>query len=118
MEVLWLLHNYSIRKVIFDFKYNNIDISLIYNFPSAVLLWLIYFTVNFFRVGSCQMLSADGTKYRKEWSWKREEDIINTVNKATDSQALSLLALCFLPGNIAGYIQIFRWGYDNNWKMA
>ena len=77
-------------------------------FSSAFLLWLFYFIMNFARTGTCQMMSADGTKYQKQWSWERTEDVINIVNKATDSQALSLLSFCFLPGNIAGYIQIIR----------
>ncbi len=47
---------------------------------------------------------GDGT-----WHWERWNTIpMTTVNSALACHALTLLALCYLPGVIAAYIQIFR----------
>ena len=74
----------------------------------SFVLWWAFFAANFFRASECMMLSNSGEDYMKKWSWDRAANIILHVNKATDSHALALLSLFYLPGNIAGYFQLIR----------
>ena len=57
-----------------------------------------------FRFQICWTLTWDG-----HWHWDRWNTIpMTTVNSALACHALTMLALCYLPGVLAAYIQIFR----------
>jgi hypothetical protein len=52
----------------------------------------------------CWTLTWDG-----HWHWDRWNTIpMTTVNSALACHALTMLALCYLPGTLAAYIQIIR----------
>ena len=40
------------------------------------------------------------------WDKKTAIQVLTFVNKACDNHALAMLALCYLPGVIAAYIQV------------
>ena len=57
-----------------------------------------------FRFQICWTLTWDGY-----WHWGRWETIpVTTINSTLAAHAISLLALCYIPGGIGGWIQIYR----------
>ena len=42
------------------------------------------------------------------WNWDRIRDVFKLVNKTCDTHATWLLSLCYMPGCIAGYIQLIK----------
>ena len=42
------------------------------------------------------------------WDKKTAVGVLTFVNKACDNHALAMLALCYLPGVIAAYIQVSK----------
>ena len=70
----------------------------------SLVLFGILFILGFTKFQICWTLSWDG-----KWHWGRFETIpITTVNSVLAAHALQLLTLCYLPGCIAAWIQIFR----------
>ena len=67
----------------------------------SVVIFVVVFLINFGRSYLCH-----GDKLG--WSDGQNIDYTTTVNKTCDTVAIYLLSLCYLPGNIAGYIQLFR----------
>ena len=60
----------------------------------------------FFRMQICWTLTWDSWK---GWHWGRFQTIpVTTVNSTLAVHAITLLALCYLPGCIGAWIQIFR----------
>ena len=61
---------------------------------------------HFCRMQICWTLTWDSWK---GWHWGRFETIpVTTVNSTLAVHAITLLALCYLPGCIGAWIQIFR----------
>jgi len=72
----------------------------------STLLFAILFLLAFAKFQICWTLTWDSYK---GWHWGRWETIpVTTVNSTLAVHALNLLALCYLPGCLAGWIQIFR----------
>jgi len=72
----------------------------------SLLLFFILFILSFTKYQICWTLTWDAWK---GWHWGRFETIpITTVNSTLAVHALNLLTLCYLPGCIAAWIQIFR----------
>jgi len=67
-------------------------------------LFFILFMLGFTKFQICWTLTWDGY-----WHWGRWETIpVTTINSTLAAHAISLLALCYIPGGIGGWIQIYR----------
>ena len=68
-----------------------------------LITWLLRFQI-------CWTLTWDG-----HWHWDRWNTIpLTTVDSALACHALTMLALCYLPGVMAAYIQLSRWRSKND----
>merc|ERR1711997_414676 len=72
----------------------------------SLVLFAVLFILAFTKYQICWTLTWDAWK---GWHWGRFETIpITTVNSTLAVHAITLLALCYLPGCIAAWIQILR----------
>jgi len=75
----------------------------------SLTLFLIFLLLAFSKFQICWTWSWDAGKDWNNWHWGRFETIpTTTINSTLAVHALNLLALCYLPGCIAAWIQIFR----------
>merc|ERR1711884_81167 len=75
----------------------------------SLILFFIFFLLAFSKFQICWTWSWDAGKDWNNWHWGRFETIpTTTINSTLAVHALNLLALCYLPGCIAAWIQIFR----------
>ena len=72
----------------------------------SVPLWTTLFLVTVLREAVCG--EVDGVEQLVKWNWDEALDLFRHVNKACDCHAMWLLALCYIPGCLAGYIQLIR----------
>jgi len=72
----------------------------------STVLFAVLFLLSFSKMQICWTLTWDSWK---GWHWGRFETIpVTTVNSTLAVHAITLLALCYLPGCIGAWIQIFR----------
>merc|ERR1719219_173219 len=72
----------------------------------STILFIVLFLLGFGKFQICWTLTWDSWK---GWHWGRFETIpVTTVNATLAVHAITLLALCYLPGCIAAWIQILR----------
>merc|ERR1711997_1001037 len=70
----------------------------------SIIFFVILFLLGFTKFQICWTLTWDGY-----WHWGRWEHIpITTINSTLAAHAITLLALCYLPGCIGAWIQIIR----------
>merc|ERR1712109_361403 len=70
----------------------------------SLVFFIILFLLGFTKFQICWTLTWDGY-----WHWGRWETIpITTINSTLAAHSISLLALCYLPGCIAAWIQMIR----------
>merc|ERR1719400_2960861 len=72
----------------------------------STVIFTVLFLLSFSKMQICWTLTWDSWK---GWHWGRFETIpVTTVNSTLAVHAITLLALCYLPGCIGAWIQIFR----------
>merc|ERR1712241_27594 len=70
----------------------------------SLIVFGIFFTLGFTKFQICWTLTWD-----KKWHWGRFNQLpVTTVNSTLAVHALNMLALCYLPGCIAAWIQIVK----------
>merc|ERR1711992_287782 len=70
----------------------------------SLVFFIILFLLGFTKFQICWTLTWDGY-----WHWGRWETIpITTINSTLAAHSITLLALCYLPGCIAAWIQMIR----------
>jgi len=70
----------------------------------SLVFFVILFLLGFTKFQICWTLTWDGY-----WHWGRWETIpITTINSTLAAHAITLLALCYLPGCIGAWIQMIR----------
>lgn len=74
----------------------------------STVVWCIMFVVTLFRSQLCSNLE-NMHKPNFTWDWSGFDGIVrDNVSSSSAGAALTLLALCYLPGVIAAYIQLAR----------
>lgn len=75
---------------------------------SMVFLW--FFLLGFGKFNICFSYEGFGTgNWNQTLFWKNLEGVpLTNLNRAISCHALNMLALCYLPGCIAAYIQLYR----------
>ena len=68
----------------------------------STTLWVCLYVVCMLRRSICN--------YQEDvaFSWDQAKQVLHHVNKTCDCHALWLLAMCYLPGCLAGYLQLWR----------
>lgn len=73
----------------------------------SVLLWAVIFVNVILSKSICG--EVNDVDQFVPWNWDEALDLLRHVNKTCDCHALWLLSLCYLPGCLAGYLQLIRY---------
>ena len=70
----------------------------------------LYIRPQWFRFQVCWTLDWDrNVTFGDNWNWKRWNTIpTTTVNSTLAQHSINMLALCYIPGLVAAYIQLIR----------
>merc|ERR1711997_540544 len=82
----------------------------------STVLFAVLFLLAFSKMQICWTLTWDSWK---GWHWGRFETIpVTTINSTLAVHAITLLALCYLPGCIGAWIQIFKFTISFNYQLS
>jgi len=84
-----------------------------YPFIVSWIVFLWFFLLGFGKFSICLSFKKENDGNGMHWDqsafWKSLGEVpITNINRALACHALNMLALCYLPGCIAGYIQLYR----------
>ena len=84
-----------------------------YPFIVSWIVFLWFFLLGFGKFSICLSFTKETDGNGMHWDQSAflkslEEVPITNINRALACHALNMLALCYLPGCIAGYIQLYR----------